>query len=122
MSMEPSDMRLAGQLGSWRLPLFIAVLAVGVLLRVGVVLHHVSLDFDEGRYLDNAVNLMKGRGLATNYTSHFFRRAEPLHPEDISSPVYPYLLAAAFVLTGPDPRAAQLLSLIAGTLVIAMTF
>ncbi|HEY3175064.1 MAG TPA: glycosyltransferase family 39 protein [Candidatus Polarisedimenticolia bacterium] len=117
-----SDEAVHGSLGRWGRPLLVAVLLVGALLRLGAIQHHRSLDYDEGRYLDNAANIMKGRGLATHYTSHFFREAPPLHAEDISSPLYPYLLAGTFQLTGVEPRAAQLWSLFAGCLMIALTF
>ena len=112
-------------LAGWRTPLLVAVVVVGGLLRLGLADHHRLVDFDEGRYLDNAVNIMKGRGLATHYTSHFFRppaETPPLHPEDISSPLYPWLLAGTFQVTGAELRPAQLWSLLPGCLMIWLTF
>jgi hypothetical protein len=104
------------------MPLLAAVLVVGAALRVGAVQHHCFIEQDEGRYLDNAVNILNGRGLATHYTSTVIRQAPPLHADDTSSPLYPYLLAGTFYLTGADPRAAQMWSLATGCLVIVLTF
>lgn len=113
-----------GGLGKWRTPLLVGLMTVGALLRLAAFHHHRAVDYDEGRYLDNAVNILKGRGLATHYTSHFFRPSDvaPLHPEDISSPLYPYLLAGTFSITGPELRPAQLWSLLPGCLMIWLTF
>ncbi len=116
-------------LGRWRTPLIAAVLIVGALLRAAAVHHHHAVDLDEGRYLDNALNLVEGRGFTTHFTSHFFRPEAaygpgrpPLHAEDMSAPLYPLLLAATFLLTGPSLGAAQAWSLLAGCLTILLTF
>lgn len=117
---------MSSGLGRWRVPLVGAILLVGAVLRVGACHHHVGIDFDEGRYLDNAANLIRGRGLASSYTSHFFREAAPRHPEEISSPLFPLLLAGslrALPEDGPDPhRVAQAWSVAPGTLAILLTF
>ncbi len=118
-----------GSLGRLRAPLFLAVLAVGMVLRLAAYDHHQAIDYDEGRYLDNAVNIINGHGLSSHYTSHFFappvRSASP-HPEDISSPFYPFLLAGTFLVTGAQPasmhRVAQIWSFVPGCLVIVLTF
>jgi len=94
----------------------------GGALRAWSVAAHVAVDYDEGRYLDNARNILEGRGLSTHYTSHYFRRAAPFHREDISSPLYPWLLAGTFRLTGVELRPAQIWSWLAGTALIPLTF
>ena len=109
----------------WRAPLLVAVVLTGALLRFVLADHHHLVDYDEGRYLDNAVNVLRGRGLETHYTSHFFRPPEqtpPIHPEDISAPLYPWLLAVTFAATGAELRPAQLWSLVPGCLLIWLTF
>jgi len=115
-----------GDLGRWRLPLILAVLVVGISLRLAAVDHHRTVDYDEGRYLDNAVNILEGRGLQSSYTSHFFREAPPRHPEDISSPLFPYLLAGTFALLDTPReelhRVAQWWSLVPGCVAIWLTF
>jgi len=129
-SLSPAEAPpAAGSLGRLRTPLFLAVLVVGVLLRLATCAHHQAVDYDEGRYLDNAVNILDGRGLSSNYTSHFFlppAGTGTAHPEDISSPLYPYLLAATFAITGTEPasmhRVAQFWSFVPGCLVILLTF
>lgn len=117
---------MSGGLGRLRVPLVAAILLVGAALRIGACQHHVAIDFDEGRYLDNAANLLRGRGLASSLTSHFFHEAEPRHPEEISSPLFPLLLAGSVALAGeqgPDPhRIAQAWSVVPGSLSVLLTF
>jgi 4-amino-4-deoxy-L-arabinose transferase-like glycosyltransferase len=104
------------------LPLVVILLA-GIVLRTGLALHHQRVNFDEGRYLDNAVHLVEGGGLSTSTLSILFGDLPaPPRPEDISSPLYPLLLAGLFLATGPSFGAAKILSLLLSAGAILLTF
>lgn len=105
----------------------IAILAIivvaGAALRAGAFVHHVRIDYDEGRYLDNAVHLLAGDGFATSTISCFFGDPpRPPRPEDVSSPLYPLLLAGIFTLTGPSFLAAKTLSFLLSVAAIPLTY
>ncbi len=90
-----------------------AIVAAGAGLRAGAFLAHHRVDFDEGRYLDNAVHILEGHGLATSTVSFFYGNPpRPPRPEDISSPLYPLLLAGFFAVTGVSFEAGKLLALV----------
>jgi len=94
-----------------------------MLLRAGAALWHVRPDLDEGRYLDNAVHILRGHGFQTSTVSLFFGDPpRPPRPEDFSSPLYPYLLAALFALTGVSFEAARVVSVLTGSACVVLTF
>jgi len=103
--------------------LLLAILAAGAGVRVTLLAHHQKVDFDEGRYLDNAVHLLEGNGFQTSTLSHFFGDPEaPPRPEEMSSPLYPILLAGLFTLTGVSFLWAKILSLILSLAAIPLVF
>ncbi len=109
------------RLGIW-LPLAVILLAA-IVLRAGLALHHQRINFDEGRYLDNAVHLVEGGGLRTSTLSILFGDLPaPPRPEDLSSPLYPLLLAGLFLATGPSFGAAKILSLLLSAAAVLLTF
>jgi hypothetical protein len=81
------------------------------------------VDFDEGRYLDNAVSLTEGKGLATHTVSLFFGDPpRPPRPEDISSPLYPLTLAGLFLLLGPSFLLGKTVSVVLSVAMILLAF
>jgi 4-amino-4-deoxy-L-arabinose transferase-like glycosyltransferase len=94
-----------------------------LLLRAGAAVHHVRVDYDEGRYLDNAVHLLAGNGFATSTVAHFFGDPpRPPRPEDVSSPLYPIFLAGVFSITGVSFAAARAASVVAGAAAVFLTY
>ncbi len=105
------------------LVLLAVILAAGAALRGGAFLAHQRVDFDEGRYMDNAAHLLEGRGLTTSTVSFYFGDPpRPPRPEDVSSPLYPLLLAGIFSVTGVSFEAGRLLSLAASLAMIPLVF
>jgi len=103
--------------------LLLLVTLGGGALRASIAIHHVRVDYDEGRYLDNAAHILRGNGFLTSTVSCYFDDPpRPPRPEDISSPFYPYLLAGLFAVTGASFTAAKVLSVILGTAAIPLTF
>lgn len=121
MTGAPADERR--MTGRTVLLILAAVVAAGVLLRAGAAAGHDRVDYDEGRYLDNAVSLLEGKGLATHTLSLFFGDPpRPPRPEDISSPLYPVILAGLFLLTGPSFTAAKVLGVLTSVAMIPAAF
>jgi 4-amino-4-deoxy-L-arabinose transferase-like glycosyltransferase len=107
-------------------PVFIllmaGILTLGIVVRAGPALAHQRVDFDEGRYLDNAAHILEGHGFATSTVSFFFGDPpRPPRPEDMSSPLYPFLLAALFAVTGISFSAAKALSVVLSLAAIPLT-
>lgn len=99
------------------------LVAAGAALRVGAAYAHQRVDFDEGRYLDNAVHLLEGDGFETSTVSFFFGDPpRPPRPEDVSSPLYPLILALVFALTGPSFVLAKGLSVAISVAAIPLVF
>lgn len=99
--------------GRWEWIVLLAILAAGAGARIPPFVHHQNVDYDEGRYLDNAVHLLEGDGFQTSTLSHFFGDPPaPPRPEEISSPLYPLLLAGLFSVTGVSFAAAKASSLL----------
>ncbi len=103
--------------------LLAAIVAAGAGLRAGAFFAHQRVDYDEGRYLDNAVHLLEGNGLATSTVSFFYGNPpRPPRPEDISSPLYPLLLAGFFAVTGVSFEVGKLLALVMSIGAIPLLF
>jgi len=113
----------AGGLARWEWILLLAILAAGAAVRVPLLVRHQLVNFDEGRYLDNAVHLMEGHGFETSTLSHFFGDPPaPPRPEEISSPLYPLLLAGLFSVAGVSFATAKAASLALSLACVAATF
>jgi 4-amino-4-deoxy-L-arabinose transferase-like glycosyltransferase len=105
------------------LVILLIIILLGAGVRVVLSNHHQQVDFDEGRYLDNAVHLLEDGALSTSTLSHFFGDPEPPpRPEDMSSPFYPVLLALLFSVTGISFTSAKALSLLLGIGAIPLVY
>jgi len=101
----------------------VVVLVLGAGLRAVIAVHHARVDFDEGRYLDNALHVLHGEGFLTNTVSLYFGDPpRPPRPEDFSSPLYPYALAGLFAVSGVSFTAAKILGVILSVAMIPLTF
>ncbi|MBI3449465.1 MAG: glycosyltransferase family 39 protein [Acidobacteria bacterium] len=102
--------------------LAIVVIAGGA-YRLVPAAHHARVDYDEGRYLDDAAHILRGDGFLTSTVSLYFGDPpRPPRPEDFSSPLYPYLLAAIFAVTGLSFTLAKLLSVALAVLTIPLVY
>lgn len=103
--------------------LLILIVAAGAALRSAAAWHHARVEFDEGRYLDNAVHILRGHGFLTSTVSLFFDDPpRPPRPEDFSSPLYPYLLASLFAVTDVSFTSAKALSVLLSVAAIPLAF